>query len=246
FDVALGRRAGPVELDRPEHGRPHLSRQQAGRSLAEFHGMQRGADVGAVERFAPTVTLDVDRPAGSDESGDVGDGVVHPETVRQALEMHRLVEILGTGGVDGDEGNSCRVTRIHRGAPCDLYCLRDGPGRIAGRNAEFGADRTEIDRNTAGADPSSDGHPARLRRRAGPASRRPCVAAAGDAAHPKAYSHPLLSPAVLNSTVPLAASTSSTISPEFSWPLRGGSLNPRSCSPAQVLPASLCTPVCGL
>jgi hypothetical protein len=65
--------------------------------------VQRGALVRGVERLATAASLDVDRVAGLDEGGDVGDRVVHRVSIAVALDVQGLVQVHRIRRVDGDE-----------------------------------------------------------------------------------------------------------------------------------------------
>ena len=85
--------------------------------LAEHLRVQRDLRVGAVQRLAAPVGLDVDRVAGRDERGDVGDRVVHDVAVTVALEVQRLVEVAGTpAGSMVTKARSVRSRSGSRGA----------------------------------------------------------------------------------------------------------------------------------
>ena len=92
-----------VEPDRPHERRTDLVGQQRSRSLAEHLRVQRDLAVRGVERLAATVGLLVDRITRLDEGHHVGDRVVHDVAVTVGLQMQRLVEVHGTGRVDGQE-----------------------------------------------------------------------------------------------------------------------------------------------
>ena len=109
--VALG-----VELDRPQQRRAHLVGQQRRGVLAEHRRVQRHLGVGAVQRLAAAVRLEVDRVAGGDERGDVGDRVVHDVPAAVALEVQRLVEVRAPGGSIVTNGRSVRSSSGSRGA----------------------------------------------------------------------------------------------------------------------------------
>ena len=60
LDLDVGALAGLVDLDRPQQRRTHLVGQQRGGALAQHGRVQRDLGVGAVERLAAAVGLDVD------------------------------------------------------------------------------------------------------------------------------------------------------------------------------------------
>ncbi len=109
-----GQRGVGVEVELPQDGRAVLVGQQAGGALAEVGRVQRDAFVGEVEGGDAVVRLGVKGAARGDEGGHIGDGVVDAEASPGARrgrppaappgEEHRLVEIEGTGRVDGEEG----------------------------------------------------------------------------------------------------------------------------------------------
>ena len=91
-------------LDRPQQRRAAPGRAAATPAPSESDGrVQRDLGVGAVERLAAPVRLDVDRVARRDERRDVGDRVVHDVAVAVALEVQRLVEVHRRRRVDRDE-----------------------------------------------------------------------------------------------------------------------------------------------
>ena len=76
--------------------------------------MQRDQRVGAVQRLAASMRLDVEHSPGLDERAEVGDRVVHDVAVTVALDVQRLVEVL----------------RARPGRSSRTGC-RSGPGRAA-------------------------------------------------------------------------------------------------------------------
>ncbi|CAM5257879.1 hypothetical protein SALBM311S_03875 [Streptomyces alboniger] len=102
-DVDGGRAALRVQVEGPQRGGADLVREQAGGALAQDGGVQRDLPVGEVEGGRPPVGLRVQGRTGYDERGDVGDGV--PDAVAGAPpgQVHRLVQVGGAGGVDGEE-----------------------------------------------------------------------------------------------------------------------------------------------
>lgn len=97
------RAAFGVEVELPEQRGCGPVGQQAGRGLAEHGRMERDLLVREVQRLYAAVCLGVERAAGCDEGGDVGDRVVHPVAPAAAGEVHRLVEVDGARRVDGEE-----------------------------------------------------------------------------------------------------------------------------------------------
>ncbi len=132
-----------VQVEDPQHGRPRLSGQQARGALAEHGGVQRDLLVREVERVHPPVRLRVQGAAGSDEGGDVGDGVPDPVAGAPPGQVHRLVEVGGGGRVDGEEGEVGDVVRRQGGRLRRALRLLLGLGREALRDAEVGAERGE-------------------------------------------------------------------------------------------------------
>ncbi len=89
--------------DRPEQRGADLVGQQRRGTLGQLRRVQRGALVRCVQGLAPLARLEVDRVAGLDERGDVGDRVVHGVAVAVALDVQRLVEIHRVRRIDRDE-----------------------------------------------------------------------------------------------------------------------------------------------
>lgn len=133
-----------VQVDPPQRGRAGLAGEEAGGSLGEDRRVEGDAVVGEVEGGDPAVGLGVERAARPDVRGDVRDGVVHPEAVPTALQVHRLVEVRGGGRVDGEEGQvrGVLVGRQVRG-PRRLGRLREHLGREGAGQAELGAQRPQ-------------------------------------------------------------------------------------------------------
>lgn len=150
-----------VQVELPEQGRAGLAGQQAGGVLAEPGRVQRDAVVGEVEGLDAAAGLGVDRAAGADEGGDVGDRVVHPVAAAgPAGQVHGLVEVAGAGRVDGEEREVGRVvlrqprrlggplglrehglrplgTDLQAGAQLGQFGV--DPGRVGGFDAQFSA-----------------------------------------------------------------------------------------------------------
>ncbi len=124
-----------VQVELPEQRGAGFAGQQAGRVLGEPGGVQRHRPVGEVEGLHPAAGLLVDGPAGADERGDVGDGVVHPVAAAGAVgEVHRLVEVAGAGRVDGEQRQFGGVVVGQPGCPGGPLGLRQR------RLGPFGAD----------------------------------------------------------------------------------------------------------
>ena len=131
--VDVGALAGAVDLDRPQQRRPLRVGQQRGGALGEHGRVQRHLGVGAVERLAATVRLDVDGVAGADEGRHVGDGVVHEVALAVTLDVQRLVEVHRPHRVDRHERDlgavELRQPRARRcGGRSLLHLRREGRG----------------------------------------------------------------------------------------------------------------------
>ena len=72
-----------------------------------------------------SVRLAVDRAAGCDEGGHVGDRVVDAVSAADPLQVQGLVEVAGPRRVDGDEGDVRAVEVRQSRAPCCLLGLRE-------------------------------------------------------------------------------------------------------------------------
>ena len=114
--------AAAIQFDRPQQRRSHLVGQQRGGILGQHFGVQRDLAVRPVQRFAAPVCLAIDRIASLHEGGDVGDGVMHQETLAVLLHMHRLIEIARVRRIDGDQRQrgaiqrgQARICRSRRG-----------------------------------------------------------------------------------------------------------------------------------
>ena len=79
--------------------------------------MQRNLAVRGIERLAATVGLLVDRVTRLEEGHHVSDRVVHDIAVPVGLQMQRLVEIHGTGRIDGQEVEIGEVALRQPGRP---------------------------------------------------------------------------------------------------------------------------------
>jgi hypothetical protein len=143
--VYRGRLPVGIEVDRPQHRRPALVRQQAGRSLRQLPGMQRGRQIRAVERLPATPGLRHQRTLQRHEGSDVRDRVVHPVAVVPALQVHRLVEIHRSDRVDGHQGQVGAVQRRNRRMLGRRSSLSDGVRRIFGRHTEVHPNCGEIE-----------------------------------------------------------------------------------------------------
>ena len=65
--------------------------------------MQGHFRVGAVQRFATPVCFAVDGIAGANEGGDIGNRITDPIAVTSTLDVHRLVQVHRTGGINGGQ-----------------------------------------------------------------------------------------------------------------------------------------------
>lgn len=133
-----------VQVDPPQRGRAGLAGEEAGGAFGEDRRVEGDPAVGEVEGGDPTVCLGVERAARPEKRGDVRDGVVHPEAVRAALQVHRLVEVRGAGRVDGEEGQvrGVLVGRQVRGAR-RFRRFREHLGREGSGQVELGAQRPQ-------------------------------------------------------------------------------------------------------
>jgi hypothetical protein len=91
------------ERDLPQHGRPNLVGQQARRCLAEHRWVQRDAHIGEVQGGPAPVRLEIERPAGADERGDVRDRVMDEMTVAVSGDVHGLIEVTAAGRIERDQ-----------------------------------------------------------------------------------------------------------------------------------------------
>ena len=64
-----------------------LVRKEAACSLGDLGRVELGVAIGRVQGLPSPVRLLVHRPAGSDERGDVRDGVPHPVPLLPALDV---------------------------------------------------------------------------------------------------------------------------------------------------------------
>ena len=136
----VGALAGRVDLDLPQQRRADLVGQQGPGALGDQLRVQRNLGVGAVERLAAQVRLKVDRLAGCDERGDVGDRVVDRVAVAGSLDVQRLVEVHGTLGVDRHERQVGPVELRQPGAGRRLLSGGLHVGRKTGRDLHLGLD----------------------------------------------------------------------------------------------------------
>ena len=116
LDRDVGALAGLVDADRPQQRRPVLVGQQRRGVLGEHRRVERHLGVRAVERLPAAVRLLVDRVAGRDEGGDVGDRVVDDVAVAVPLEVQCLVEVAGGRRVDREQLEVGAVQAGSRGA----------------------------------------------------------------------------------------------------------------------------------
>jgi hypothetical protein len=138
--------------------------------------MQRDLVLGAVQRLAAAVGLQVDRIAGSDEGGDVGDRVMQHVAVAVARDVQGLVQVHRAGRIDRDEGNVVAIlggqSRMRGGfARGGLDIGGEGVGQ-----GHFGADARDAgfergNRRAVGAEPASSRHRPRI-----PSAARPSPA----------------------------------------------------------------------
>ncbi|CAM5352766.1 hypothetical protein SNARM312S_07438 [Streptomyces narbonensis] len=125
-----------VEVDAPEERGAGFAGEEAGGALGEDGGVEGDLAVGEVEGEDPPVGLGVERGAGCDEGGDVGDGVVDAvAAVGPPGQVHGLVEVGGGGRVDREER---QVGGVVRGKP---GVLRGGLGLGEDRGREGRGDR---------------------------------------------------------------------------------------------------------
>ena len=129
----VGARPLRVEPQRPQERRPDLVGQQRRGALRQHLGVQRDLRVGAVQRLAARVGLQVDRVAGGDERREVGDRVRQHVAVAVTGEVQRLVEVHRAGRVDGDQRELGAV---------EVRQARVG-GRLLGRGLDVGRERRE-------------------------------------------------------------------------------------------------------
>ena len=80
-------------------------------------GVERRPAVGQVQRDAACERLAVERAAGGDEGGDVGDRVVHAVAGAGAFGVERLIEVAAAGRVDGHQVEVARVEPSLRRLP---------------------------------------------------------------------------------------------------------------------------------
>ena len=92
--------------------------QERGPVLAQHRRVQRDAAVGGVEGLPAHTGLAVDGALGTHEARDIRDRVVHEVPAVTALEVERLVEVLGSRGVDRDERQVAAIGRGGRGRGC--------------------------------------------------------------------------------------------------------------------------------
>ena len=113
--------------------------------------MQRRSLVGAEDRRPPRSSGLIERARGSDERGDIGDGVPNSVAARRTLRGVCLVEVSTALGIDGDERNVASVGDVtrrrtggHRGPPTgNRVGLALGGVVESRRDVQFGANRGE-------------------------------------------------------------------------------------------------------
>jgi hypothetical protein len=93
--------------------------------------------------LAATVRLGVDRTSGPDVRPDVRDRVAQPVAAGPPLEVHRLVQVLGAGRVDRQEGQVGQVLRRQPRLAGRLLRLGQDVGREVGRQVQLVADPRE-------------------------------------------------------------------------------------------------------
>ncbi len=142
-----------VQVELPEQRGPGLAGEQAGGVLGDPGGVQRDAVVREVEGLDAAAGLDVDRPAGADEGGDVGDRVVHPVAAAGAVgEVHGLVEVARAGRIDGEQRQVGGVVLGQPGALGGLLRLGEHGLRPLGVDLQAGAEFGQL-----GVDPGGVG-----------------------------------------------------------------------------------------
>ena len=82
-----------IQVEGPEQRRAVDPGQEAGHTFAEFVGVERRPAVGQVQRDAACERLAVERAAGGDEGGHVGDRVAHAVAGAGAFGVERLIEV---------------------------------------------------------------------------------------------------------------------------------------------------------
>ena len=124
LDAGLDHLAVPVQVDGPQAGGAVLVLQERGGPVGEDLGMQGRGGVGGVDGLPAAAQLGVQGAAGGDEGGQGGDGVVDPVgrarrgglvlsgaggRLRQPLQEDCLVQVHGSGRVDGHQGELAGV-----------------------------------------------------------------------------------------------------------------------------------------
>ena len=128
-----------VELERPEEGAAIDVGQERDPILAQHRRVQRDAAVGGVQGLPAPAGLAVDRAVGTHEARDIRDRIVHEVPAVPALEVERLVEVLGSGGIDRDERQVAPVDRRGRGRGCRGLRLGEHLGRESVGHVELDA-----------------------------------------------------------------------------------------------------------
>ena len=82
-----------IQVEGPEQRRAIDPGQEAGRTFAEVVGVERRPAVGQVQRDPACERLAVERAAGGDEGGHVGDRVVHAVAGAGAFGVERLIQV---------------------------------------------------------------------------------------------------------------------------------------------------------
>jgi len=102
-------RAGVVEVDGPHVGGAHRTGQEGGGVGGEDSRVERERVAGTVDGDTAGPDLGVQGAAGFHEPPDGGDRVPHARAGAAGLEVDGLVEVHGTGRIDGDERDGCAV-----------------------------------------------------------------------------------------------------------------------------------------
>ena len=82
-----------IQVEGPEQRRAIDPGQEAGHTFAEVVGVERRPAVGQVQRDPACERLAVERAAGGDEGGHVGDRVVHAVAGAGAFGVERLIQV---------------------------------------------------------------------------------------------------------------------------------------------------------
>ena len=112
FDAGLAEFAVGGHRDGPHQRRPCTTREKARGILADCRWVERRATIGRVQRDPPCERLGGHWRVEADESGNVGDRVVHPIARRCAFGVIRLVEVGAARRIDRDERDLGRVDAV--------------------------------------------------------------------------------------------------------------------------------------